>query len=146
MDEQVMGMLANYLSQQSAGNSTRGIELAIKELADAFRGKFELTTYTNPGSAGGTFRYGNIGPLKLFFGATVNNIGATAPAGYILTWPVGFWSAAPAVSLTTGPNNTTNQQNITIGGGGLTTVQVSMNLWASSTTVAEAIQVIALGV
>lgn len=69
-----------------------------------FTGSSKVTTYTNPGSAGGTntFFYANIGGIKIFWGktaaiATIN--GTTAAQG--VTYPVGFFTTVQLGLLNT---------------------------------------------
>ena len=75
----------------------------IKLLSTIFSG--QLTTYTNPGTAGGTFYYGNIGGIKIFYGKTQSNAVGTGGASYTITLPVGFFStirySAPTVDTYT---------------------------------------------
>ena len=74
-----------------------------KLLSTIFSG--QLTTYTNPGTAGGTFYYGNIGGIKIFYGKTQFNAVGTGGASYTITLPVGFFStirySAPTVDTYT---------------------------------------------
>lgn len=74
-----------------------------KLLSTIFSG--QLTTYTNPGTAGGTFYYGDIGGIKIFYGKTQFNAVGTGGASYTITLPVGFFStirySAPTVDTYT---------------------------------------------
>ncbi len=74
-----------------------------KLLSTIFSG--QLTTYTNPGTAGGTFYYGDIGGIKIFYGKTQSNAVGTGGASYTITLPVGFFStirySAPTVDTYT---------------------------------------------
>lgn len=105
----------------------------------------QLQSYTNTGTAGGTFYYINLGGLKLLYGQAVNMIGALSPTAYEVNFPSGFFNAISAVTTGIGPNNTTNQQTVTIAGGGLSTSNVRLNLWASTTTTAENVHIIVIG-
>lgn len=104
-----------------------------------------LTIYTNPGTMGGTFYYRTIDGVKEFWGAGANSVGAAGPATYFITLPTGFFNQINMANLTAGPNNTTNQVFALFGGGGVTTSQLAVNLWANTTTAAMPIQVFARG-
>lgn len=72
-----------------------------KLLSTIFSG--QLTTYTNPGSAGGTnsFFYGNIGGIKLFFGTTAAVSTSAGATTCVITYPVGFFTTVRYVSSQT---------------------------------------------
>lgn len=105
-----------------------------------------ITIYTNPGSAGGTFYYKNQSGVKEFWGQTVNTIGSTnAGTNGVVTMPSNFFNQVLAAEVTIGPNNTTNQQSISFGGGGVTPTLLQINVWAALTTSAEQCQVYVRG-
>ncbi len=55
-------------------------------LATIFSG--QVNSYTNTGSAGGTFYYINLGGLKLLFGVTA----VGSPTSFVINYPAGFFS------------------------------------------------------
>lgn len=66
-----------------------GAAITFAKLASAiFSG--QVTTYSNPGSAGGTFYYANIGGIKLMWGTT-SDLG-TGTFSNNITMPSGFFS------------------------------------------------------
>lgn len=105
----------------------------------------QVTSYTNAGSAGGTFYYINLGGVKLLWGITADIIGGTSPTTYYVTLPSSFFTTVQSALLTVGPNNTTNQQSVTFAAGGVSATSLSINLWASTTTTAEPVNVLVIG-
>jgi hypothetical protein len=74
-----------------SNNSLSNIPYAAL-IASIFSG--ELTTYTNPGSAGGTnsFKYGSIGGIKFFYGKTDSFTTSTTSAAVTVTLPSSFFT------------------------------------------------------
>jgi hypothetical protein len=71
----------------------------------------QVTTYANPGSAGGTFYYVNLGGIKIFWGSTgsvaVSGSGFLASSTVNVTLPVGFFNTIQHVLPKIGvPSNT----------------------------------------
>lgn len=82
-----------------------------------------ITTYTNTGSAGGTFYYANIGGIKMFWGTTATlTLSSTASTIYNVTLPSGFFTTLQ--SVTASPT----------GGGDVSTVYWGISSNATSTT------------
>lgn len=105
-----------------------------------------VTSDTNPGSAGGTRNYINLGGIKICWGSTANNIGSVTPITYNITFPTSFFSATPVFNATVGPNNSTNAQTLNIAGTSLSNSGVGVNiLTTGATTSAEPVQWIAIG-
>lgn len=104
----------------------------------------QVTTFTNLGSAGGTFYYTNLGGIKLFWGATANNIGAPlpGPTQYYITLPT-FFTTIQSCIATLGPNNTANGQAVNLTG--VSTTSIGMTVASSSTTTAEPVQIFIIG-
>lgn len=72
----------------------------------------QVTTYSNPGTAGGTFYYANIGGIKRFWGTTAD-IGTSGNAPQIsatvgITFPVGFFSTIQITDHSLVPGSNTN--------------------------------------
>lgn len=72
-----------------------------KLLSTIFSG--QLTTYSNPGSAGGTnsFFYGNIGGIKLFFGTTAAVTTSSGSTTWGITYPTSFFTTVQFVTAQT---------------------------------------------
>lgn len=90
-----------------ASNGQGGVLGFSALLSTIFSG--QLTTYTNPGSAGGTntFFYINLGGIKLFWGKTA---AIATGSSYDITFPVGFFTTIQSIVLTAGgPTAGTNQ-------------------------------------
>lgn len=79
----------------------------------------QVNSYSNSGTAGGTFYYINLGGLKILFGNTGTlSVSGTAPqsAAYVLNFPTGFFSNVPfCLGICTG--TPTNTQGLFIGPG-----------------------------
>lgn len=60
----------------------------------------QLTTYVNPGTAGGTFYYINLGGIKLLWGRTDSKSVGTGGATYYVTFPASFFTTIQSVSVT----------------------------------------------
>lgn len=102
-------------------------------------------SYTNGGTGAGTFYFQNDGGIKRVWGAMTNVIGSTSPASHVLQFPTGFFSTAPSVTATIGPNTVNNHQTVNLGGGSNpSTSSVSMNPYSASTTTAEGMQIQAI--
>lgn len=69
-----------------------------------------VSSYTNSGSAGGTFYYIDVGGLKLLWGTT-SHPGNTTSTKYSLgvTFPSGFFSATPTTTVAGLNQSGTNQ-------------------------------------
>lgn len=91
-------------SNHDHSNAAGGGQVGFNGLtSSAFSG--QVTTYVNPGSAGGTFYYINLLGIKLLWGATVaQTIGGAAPASAAvgLTFPVGFFTTIQSATATPG--------------------------------------------
>jgi len=53
----------------------------------------QSTSYTNPGSAGGTFSYVNLGGIKLFYGTTGALANSSGVNQYTITFPSSFFNS-----------------------------------------------------
>lgn len=92
---------ATHTHQNNSGGGTLAFASLISTI---FSG--QVTTYTNPGSAGGTnsFFYINLGGIKLFWGVSdVINITTTGTPSAIITLPVGFFSTIQTACATSRP-------------------------------------------
>lgn len=104
-----------------------------KLLATIFSG--QLTTYTNPGTAGGTssFFYGNIGGIKLFFGTTavqsISGTGALQGTAVGITLPVGFFTTIQTIqtSIGTVPTGTSALAPVLQDRNGVVSITVILN-------------------
>lgn len=102
----------------------------------------QITTYSNPGSAGGTnsLFYLNLGGIKLFWGTTAPfGTGTTAD----ITFPVGFFSSMQEINLTPGPVSGTAAVVANISGVSITTLSINLEAYAGSGTMP--VQVFAIG-
>lgn len=88
---------ATHTHQNAAG----GGQLLLAALTSTFLST-QVTTYTNPGTAGGTntFFYINIGGIKYLWGITADNVYTAVSAGLTLTLPVGFFTTIQHASAT----------------------------------------------
>lgn len=106
----------------------------------------QVTTYANPGSAGGTFYYINLGGIKLFWGQATSVNGIAATVSYVVTFPVGFFSTVQCCQALLGPNASFNGQVINIGGNAFTTTSVTINITSpAGTTGTETAQIFVIG-
>lgn len=60
----------------------------------------QRTTYTNPGTAGGTFYYLNLGGIKLFWGKTASQSIGTGGATWTVTLPTSFFATIQSSTVT----------------------------------------------
>lgn len=109
----------------------------------------DVTTYTNPGSAGGTnsFFYTNLGGIKLFWGITntmtVSGSSFQTVAGNI-TFPVGFFSTIQSVELTSGSLGSTVFQGCAMDTISTTTLSIFANQY-SGTNGSQKVHVFVIG-
>lgn len=105
-----------------------------KLLSTIFSG--QLTTYTNPGTAGGTssFRYGNIGGIKFFYGQTAAQSTSTSQNDKTVTLPVGFFSSLIYVGATASSMTSEARACMAISSADTTTVTVNFFVIANSGT------------
>ena len=102
-------------------------------------------SYTNPTTGGGTFYFHNQGGIKRVWGEMTGVVGTSGGGAHTLTYPTGFYSTAPSISALLGPNATTNAQILNIGGSGLSTSLVTINVKTDgATTATERMQVQAI--
>ena len=83
----------------------------------------QLTSYTNTGTGGGTFYYGNIGGLKIIVGSTSVSTSAPTlvyPAGFFTTWASATYSMG---GVSTTPTGTTLWSN-----GNIATNEIVLNI------------------
>ena len=82
----------------------------------------QVQSYTNSGTAGGTFYYINLGGIKLLWGSTSSLNSTTTNAGYTINYPSGFFSNVQSITVTNTNENQENQSHGTNGGLGTATV------------------------
>ena len=71
----------------------------------------QVQSYTNTGSGGGTFYYGNIGGLKFLSGQTGSQNTAPTiiyPSGFFTTWAIATWSLGSVSETPTGLESWSN--------------------------------------
>lgn len=103
--------------------------------------------YTNPATAAGTFYFYNQGGIKRLWGAMTNATGTTGGTSNVITFPVGFFTTAPSLAATIGPNATTNDQKPNLSGGSNpTTTQATINIQSGINTAAEGMQIQAISI
>ena len=93
----------------------------------------QIQSYTNSGSAGGTFYYINLGGLKLLWGISASVNSTTTNTGYVVTFPSGFFSSVQGGLVT---NLNENQENQSHGLIGLGTSGVTLETASNITTTA----------
>ena len=93
----------------------------------------QIQSYTNSGSAGGTFYYINLGGLKLLWGISASVNSTTTNTGYVVTFPSGFFSSVQGGLVT---NLNENQENQSHGLIGLGTSGVTLETASNLTTTA----------
>lgn len=99
--------IANFInSQHSHANNTGGGQLDFNALLSTIFSA-QVTTYTNPGGAGGTFYYINLGGIKLMWGVTAGI--AVGGGGAAITLPSGFFTTIQAASATAVPSTNFGQ-------------------------------------
>lgn len=82
----------------------------------------QVQSYTNSGTAGGTFYYINLGGIKLLWGSTSSLNSTSTNAGYTINYPSGFFSNVQSITVTNTNENQENQSHGTNGGLGTATV------------------------
>lgn len=121
-----VGANHDHSNATGGGGLGAGIITYANLLATIFSS--QLTTYTNPGSAGGTssFFYGNIGGIRLFWGVTANQTSSSGGNTYTITLPVGFFNTIQ--TITTSPINMTSdgRQFATIPNFSTTTISLTI--------------------
>lgn len=104
----------------SSSFTATGLVTFADLLSTIFSG--QVTSYTNSGSAGGTFYYINLGGIKLLWGQSASVDSGTTNTGYGLTFPSGFFSSTQAGLITNLNENQENQSHglINLGTTGVT--------------------------
>lgn len=105
----------------------------------------EVTTYTNPGTAGGTntFFYVNLGGIKLFWGTTANQVSNNSAPGYGITFPTSFFTTMKTL-IAAGANMTADtRQYVSVGSFNNATATLVFN--APNGAATEAATVFAIG-
>lgn len=97
----------------------------------------QVTTYTNPGSAGGTstFFYINLKGIKLFWGETnaISTSGAApASATGIITLPVGFFTTVQSVTHSVGIASASQYISSALTAKSASAITVQVNSWNGS--------------
>jgi hypothetical protein len=106
-----------------------------------------VTTDTNPGSAGGSRNYVNLGGIKYCWGATSTlSLSASSQTTGVITWPASFFSSAPAVTLAGIPSGTVQLQAHLNNSPSTTNVTVAVDATAGATTGGMIIHWMAIGV
>lgn len=96
----------DHSSNSKGGSLGAGVVSFANLLATIFGG--QVTTYTNPGTAGGTnsFFYVNLGGIKLFWGESTSQVVAgsgSQQATFGITLPSGFFNSIQHVTTDVGP-------------------------------------------
>lgn len=117
---------ANHNHTNSAGGATLGFTALISTI---FSG--QVTTYTNPGSAGGTnsFFYINLGGIKLFWGTTASIavVGAAPQSSTgAITLPASFFTTIQSVLVTPGVQVNTQYLYANVQAASTTTITVQL--------------------
>lgn len=120
-------------------NSSGTLETLLTDLGST------VQSFTNTNTGGGTFYYTTIAGMKIFWGQMVNSYGTAAVPTWYVDLPSGFFTTVDAAFATPGPNNTTNNMYTLFGGGGITATQLAVNFYASTTTSAMKVNVLAIG-
>lgn len=129
-----------------SGTSITASTVASGKLTLASGATGGVTTYTNPGTAGGTntFFYINLGGIKLFWGLTAAvNDNTSGSLTYTVTFPVSFFSTVQSV--------TANMANMTVDGrqyvavSGVSAVGATFTPVAGTTTSTGQFYVFAIG-
>ena len=70
----------------------------------------QVTSFTNTGTAGGTFYYINLGGIKMLWGSfTQQSVGAASYFHAILSLPSGFFTTVTSITISSSDVNNTNQ-------------------------------------
>lgn len=101
----------------------------------------QVTTYTNPGTAGGTntFFYINLGGIKLFWGATANQTSNNAAPSYAVTLPAGFFNSVQAPVATAVNMTADGRQYVAVSAFSTVTVTMSFNAPNGAATTAASL-------
>ncbi len=105
----------------SSSFTATGLVTYADLLSTIFSGQF--SSFTNSGTGGGTFYYGNIGGLKILVGETSSNTSAPTlvyPSGFFTTWAYATYSLATVSATPTGTVLWTN--------GSSSTSEISLNV------------------
>jgi hypothetical protein len=86
----------------------------------------QVTSYTNGGTAGGTFKYLNLGGIKLLWGKTAAKAVGIGGAGWTILFPASFFSSIQSVLLTVGAVTIDNKQYVDYTNGALSTSQITI--------------------
>lgn len=133
---------ASGLITASGGFSTGSVNYAAL-LSTIFSG--QVTSYTNSGSAGGTFSYVNIGGIKLLWGFSASNlIGSNPGSNYVINFPASFFTTPPVAVPTIVSINTTWQQSV-LGNAPITTSSWTFGIYSLSATGGEQVMLIVAG-
>jgi len=126
--------LSDFVMKVKAGGAGDVIVKQSDYLNAIFSGS--LTTYANPGSAGGTFYYINLGGIKLFWGTT--NTLTTSGSGSVsangnVTLPTGFFTTLQMVSPSIQVPVSSQYLSTALGSiTGTTSVNVQVNQWTGT--------------
>lgn len=97
----------------------------------------QVTTYTNTGSAGGSFSYINLGGVKILYGLTTANSVGTGGSNITVNLPSSFFSSIKYASATVNTVTVEARQNVYISNATTSAIQLSIyanNNGATQTT------------
>ncbi len=86
------------IARHLATNAVLANKLGLSNAIDATNG---VKSYTNAGTAGGTFYYISLGGLKLFWGITASLACPGNSPTYAVNFPASFFSSIQSILLTT---------------------------------------------
>lgn len=104
-----------------------------------------ITTYSNPGTAGGTnsFRYFTLGDLKFFYGETAAQSTSTSQNDKTVTLPAGFFSTIRYVGATA--SNMASEARAVMAVTSATTVTVTINFFVIANSGTSKAMVLVIG-
>ena len=126
----------------SSSFTATGLVTYADLLSTIFSG--QVTSYTNSGTAGGTFYYINLGGIKLLWGTTGALANSSSVNQYILNYPASFFTTEVSSVCFISQLSVTQQQQCS-GQGGNSLTSLYINVFNGATNATANVTVIVIG-